>query len=98
MDLNLGGKVALVTGGTRGLGWATAQRLAAEGCHVAICGRSAETLERRATELREHGIDAHRVVADVTRPGDVERFVDDSAAVLGGVDFLVANVGGTAGG
>lgn len=98
VDLNLSGKVALVTGGTRGLGWATTQRLAIEGCDVAICSRSADALQRRATELRERGVQAHGVVADVTRPGDVERFVDDSAGVLGGVDFLVANVGGTAGG
>src|SRR6185503_1780134 len=98
MDLNLSGKVALVTGGTRGLGWATAQRLAVEGCDVAICSRSAEMLERRATELRANGVKAHGVVADVTRDGEVERFVDASADVLGGVDLLVANVGGTAGG
>jgi len=98
MDLNLSGKVALVTGGTRGLGWASAQRLAAEGCHLAICSRTAEVLERRVAELREHGVSAHGVIADVARAGEVERFVDASAAVLGGVDLLVANVGGTAGG
>jgi 3-oxoacyl-[acyl-carrier protein] reductase len=48
--------------------------------------------------LRAGGTTAHAVVADVTAPGEVERFVDESAAALGGVDLLVANVGGTAGG
>jgi len=98
MDLNLHNKIALVTGGTRGLGWATAQRLATEGCHVAICSRSKDVLDQRAGELRDVGVQAHGVVADVTQPGDVERFVEDSAAALGGVDLLVANVGGSAGG
>jgi 3-oxoacyl-[acyl-carrier protein] reductase len=98
MDLNLNGKVALITGGTRGLGWATAQRLAVEGCDVAICSRSAEVVEGRAAELRGQGVKAHGVGADVTVPGDLERFVEDSAQVLGGIDLLVANVGGSAGG
>src|SRR4051794_39663427 len=98
MDLGLAGKVALVTGGSRGIGRAIARRLAAEGCAVAICGRTPDTLEAMLTELRQAGITAHSVVADVTAPGEVERFVDESAAALGGVDLLVANVGGAAGG
>ena len=73
-------------------------RLAAEGCAVGICGRTAETLEYTVGELRELNVPAHGVVADVTVDGEVERFVDESAAALGGVDALVANVGGSAGG
>ena len=97
MDLELAGKKALITGGSRGIGRATALRLAAEGCDVAICGRNPEGVERAAAELRERTERVHGVVADVTAPGDIERFVAESAAALGGVDLLVANVGGMAG-
>ena len=98
MDLGLNGKAALVTGGSRGIGLATARRLVAEGCRIAICGRTRETLDLALAELRAQGGTAHGVVADVTAPGEVERFVDESAAALGGADLLVANVGGSAGG
>jgi 3-oxoacyl-[acyl-carrier protein] reductase len=98
MDLGIEGKVGLVTGGSRGLGRATALRLAAEGARVAICGRNADTLESTLAELRSRGGQAHGELADVTVPGEVERFVDTSAAALDGLDLVVANVGGTVGG
>lgn len=98
MDLGLRDKVALVTGGGAGIGRAIARQLAQEGCHIAICGRTGGTLERALSELRESGVRTHGVTADVTVPGEVERFVDESAATLGGVDLLVTNVGGSVGG
>ena len=97
MDLGLAGKIGLVTGGSRGIGRATALRLAHEGAHVAICGRTAETLDQTLAELRAVGVRVHGVIADVTAPGEAERFVDEAAAALGGVDLLVANVGGSSG-
>lgn len=98
MDLGLAGKVALVTGGSRGIGRAIALRLAAEGADIGICGRQPDALDACVAELRVRGVQAHAVIADVTSPGEAERFVDEIATLLGGVDLLVANVGGLSGG
>ncbi|MCM3886067.1 SDR family NAD(P)-dependent oxidoreductase [Frankia sp. R82] len=103
MDLHLEGKAALVTGGSRGIGRAIARRLAAEGARVALCGRDPETLARTARDLAAEGpdgasADVFTCVADVTQPGEVERFVDTAAGAFGRVDLLVANVGGIVGG
>jgi 3-oxoacyl-[acyl-carrier protein] reductase len=97
MDLGLTGKVGLVTGGSRGIGRAIALRLAAEGVHVGICGRTSETLDATLHELKVKGVQAHGVTADVIQPGEAERFVDEAAQALGGVDVVVANVGGSSG-
>ncbi len=97
LDLGLSGKIGLVTGGSRGIGRAIALRLATEGVDVGICGRTEATLASAQAELRALGVRTHGVVADVTQPGEVERFVDETAAALGGADLLVANVGGSSG-
>jgi 3-oxoacyl-[acyl-carrier protein] reductase len=98
MDLGLDGKVALVTGGSRGIGKATALALAAEGCRVALVARTRETLEATAEEVAALGGEAVALRADVTDPADLERMVEEAAARWGRLDVLVNNVGGSRGG
>jgi NAD(P)-dependent dehydrogenase (short-subunit alcohol dehydrogenase family) len=94
LDLGLGGKVAIVTGGSEGLGKATAQRFAREGAKVAICARRKDVLERAAADIRTAtGGDVLALPADVTRAADVTAFVDATVARFGGVDILVNNAG-----
>lgn len=98
MDLELTGKRALVTGATRGLGRAIAARLAEEGCALAICARDPDEVERAAEELRSRGVAVHAGAVDITDAGALERFVAAAGETLGGLDLLVANAGGAAGG
>jgi 3-oxoacyl-[acyl-carrier protein] reductase len=83
MDLGLQGKVAIVTGGSDGLGLATAGRLAAEGAAVAICGRDETRLKDAADKLRARGAVVLDVPADVTRAGDLERLVSQTLERFG---------------
>ena len=93
MDLGLKGKVAAVTGGTEGIGRATALRLAQEGANVAICGRRADVLEQAAADLRKTGVEVVAVPADVSKPADIERFMDAIIKRFGRIDVLVNNAG-----
>ncbi len=95
MDLGLKDKVAIVTGGSRGIGKSIALTLAAEGCNVAICARGEEGLREAEAELKGAGIKVHAGVVDVSQPGEVEAFVDEVVATLGRVDVLVNNAGGS---
>jgi NAD(P)-dependent dehydrogenase (short-subunit alcohol dehydrogenase family) len=90
---SLAGRVALVTGGNRGLGRAFVDGLAAAGARVAFCGRTAAANEAVVAELRAAGHDVLAVTADVTDPADVERLVTTTVDELGGLDVVVNNAG-----
>ncbi|MFK4038453.1 SDR family NAD(P)-dependent oxidoreductase [Nonomuraea wenchangensis] len=94
MDLGISGKVALVTGGSAGIGLATAKSLAREGCDVCVVGRTPERLADAVVELQEFGKVVHAVLADVEDPSAARRVVEETRDVLGPVDILVANAGG----
>jgi 3-oxoacyl-[acyl-carrier protein] reductase len=89
----LSGKVALITGGSRGIGKAIAARLAALGAAVAICGRDTAALEATANELQQNGASVHWQRADVTQASDVEALVNQTETALGGISILVNNAG-----
>lgn len=95
MDLGIEGKVALVTGGSRGLGRVAALSLAREGVNVAICGRTQSTLDGTVAEIEALGVRGQGVVADVS---DAEAMPALNQAVVGGlgaIDILVNNAGGS---
>ena len=95
MDLGLQGKVALVTGGSRGIGRGIALALAREGCDVAIVARGEERLREAEREIAATGVRVAAIVADVTVAADVERMVAETVQRLGQVDVLVNNAGGS---
>ena len=89
----LDGKVALVTGSTRGLGWAMVEALAAQGATVAVNGRSAADVAARVDELAAHGFPALACPADLADIGTAAQLVDEVAGVHGRLDILVNNAG-----
>jgi 3-oxoacyl-[acyl-carrier protein] reductase len=98
MDLQLREKVALITGGSRGIGLRTARLLAEEGSHIAICGREGDTLTAAAEELRQKGARVAAIQGDVTVASEAAQIVEQCVAELGGIDVLINNVGGSTGG
>jgi len=94
MDLGLAGKVALVTGSSRGIGRAIATRLAEEGADVVLCARGADALEDAVKSVPGPG-KAHGVVADVTTPDGADAVVRGAVSMFGGLDIVVNNVGGS---
>ena len=92
MDLELKGRVAIVTGGSKGIGRAIALGLAKEGVDVAICARTRETLETTAKQLAlETGRTIIPIVADMTKTSEVKSLVEQTVRELGRVDILVNN-------
>ena len=95
MDLGIRGRRALVGGASSGLGRAVAERLAAEGCDLAITSRQADALEGIATELAgRHGVRATAIAADFGDPGAAALLAARAVDALGGVDILILNAGG----
>ena len=92
MDLGLKGLKAIVTGGTKGIGQAIAQTLAAEGAQVAICARNADEVAASVAELQGRGVTAFGRAVDVADGPALAAWVNDAAAALGGIDIVVANV------
>jgi 3-oxoacyl-[acyl-carrier protein] reductase len=94
MDLGLEGKVAVITGGTVGIGLAVAEGLAAEGANVVLVGRDGERAEREAARIAEaFGVTALAVAADVSTAEGCEKVVADTSARFGGADILINNAG-----
>ena len=96
MDLGLTGKVAVVTGGSRGLGLAAAKALAAEGAHVVICARGEEQLQKAVNEILNQATSSARaitVTADVSTDAGVNSVVDFAVKSFGRLDVVVNNVG-----
>lgn len=92
MDLGLEGLRAIVTGGTRGIGRAIAETLAAEGADIAICARNAEEVNAAVTKLQSNGVRAVGAVVDVGNGPALKAWTQSVAKSLGGIDIVVANV------
>jgi len=93
MDLGLKGKVVAITGGSEGIGRATALRFAMEGANVALLARRAEPLAKTAGEVEALGVKVLAVTGDATK--DMARFIDETVKKFGRIDALVNNAGGS---
>jgi NAD(P)-dependent dehydrogenase (short-subunit alcohol dehydrogenase family) len=93
MDLGLSGKVVLITGGSKGIGYACAEAFAAEGAHVAVVSRSEANLAAAAAKLAARGHNAFCMSADLSRRDAGERIVAEVERALGAVDVLVNSAG-----
>lgn len=91
MDMNLSGKTALITGGSRGIGRAVALTLASQGADVAICGRTSESLEATKAEIEALGRRAWTFQADVSKVEEINSFIPLAIDAAGGFDILVNN-------
>lgn len=95
METGLKDRVAIVAASSQGIGQATAEALAAEGCRIAMCARNAQTLHAAAERIeKQHHVEVLPQALDVTDAEAVHRFVDAVVAKFGGVDICVTNAGG----
>jgi 3-oxoacyl-[acyl-carrier protein] reductase len=96
LELGLKGKIAVITGGSDGIGLATALRLAREGAAVALCARRKEPLDQAAARVREAGAQVLAVPADMSKKADIDRFIKAVIDRFGRIDILVNNAGTSA--
>jgi 3-oxoacyl-[acyl-carrier protein] reductase len=92
MDLGLKGLKAIVTGGTKGIGRAIAQTLAAEGAHVALCARNAEEVKQTTADFAKYDVKVFGNVVDVADGPALATWVAEAAIAMNGIDIVVANV------
>lgn len=94
MDLKLKDKVALITGGSSGLGLRTARTFAEEGCHVSFCSLDDDDIIKKTEEeLLSRGVKVYSLRANVCIPKDAEKVVNETVKQLGGIDILINNIG-----
>ena len=91
MDLQLKGKTAVITGATRGIGWAIAECFADEGANVAICARNADQVAEAVKKLEAKGVNAFGQAVDIADGDAIKAFVVKAGETLGGIDVLVSN-------
>jgi len=94
MDLGLRGRNVVITGGSKGIGRATARAFAGEGANVAICARGADALETTAKEIESAGVKAYAAACDVSDGDALGGFLEDAKRSFGSVDVLVNNASG----
>lgn len=94
MDLGLTGKNAIVTGSSRGLGFAVAKELAREGANVLICGRNSDAVDKTKLELGAYDVKTVGVTADISTPDGIDHVLTMADAALGSVDILCMSTGG----
>jgi len=92
-EIPLRGRVALVTGASRGIGFAIARRLGLRGARLSVCARNGEALRGAAEKLRGEGIEAVAIPADITSAREVAELVGQTRAALGEIDILINNAG-----
>ena len=93
--LDLTGRSALVTGGSRGLGLQIAEALGEAGAKILLTSRKAGDLEEAAAHLQDRGIDTRWIAADASQPAEIQRVADEAMQRLGHIDILVNNAGAT---